>query len=46
MQKSNKLEFFNTFKSDYIPSSYLRLTSNLSERKELVKFYGQYQTKN
>jgi len=38
MQNSTKLEFFSTFKNDYIPSSYLGLTSKLSERKELVKF--------
>jgi len=38
MQNSTKLEFFNTFKNDYTPSSYLSLTSKLSERKELVKF--------
>ena len=38
MQNSTKLEFFNTFKNDYTPSSYLGLTSKLSERKELVKF--------
>ena len=38
MQNSSKLEFFNTFKNDYTPSSYLGLTNKLSERKELVKF--------
>jgi len=38
MQNSSKLEFFNTFKNDYTASSYLGLTSKLSERKELVKF--------
>ena len=38
MQNFIKFEFFNTFKNDYTPSSYLRLTSKLSERKELVKF--------
>ena len=37
MQNSTKLEFFNTFKNDYAPSSYLGLTNKLSERKELVK---------
>ena len=37
MQKSTKLEFFNTCKNDYTPSSYLGLTNKLSERKELVK---------
>ena len=37
MQNSTKLEFFNTFKNDYTPSSYLGLTNKLSERKELVK---------
>ena len=37
MQNSTKLEFFNTFKNDYAPSSYLDLTNKLSERKELVK---------
>ena len=34
----NKLEFFNAFKNDCTPSSYLGLTSKLSERKQLVKF--------
>ena len=38
MQNSTKQEFFNTFKNDYALSSYLGLTSQLSERKELVKF--------
>ena len=38
MQNSIKLEFFNTFKNDYTPSSYLGLTNKLSERKEQVKF--------
>ena len=38
MQNSTKLKFLNTFKNDYTPSSYLGLTSKLSERKELVKF--------
>ena len=38
MQNSIKLKFFNTFKNDCTPSSYLGLTSKLSERKELVKF--------
>ena len=38
IQKSSKLEFFNTFKNDYTPSSYLGLTSKLNERKEPVKF--------
>ena len=38
MQNSTKLEFFNTFKNDYTPFSYLGLTNKLSERKELVKF--------
>ena len=38
IQNSSKLEFFNTFKNDYTPSSYLSLTSKLNERKELVKF--------
>jgi len=38
MQSSTKLEFFNTFKNDYIPSSYLGIKSKPSERKELVKF--------
>ena len=33
-----KLEFFNTFMNDYTLSSYLGLTSKLSERKGLVKF--------
>ena len=37
MQNFTKLEFFNTFKNDYAPSSYLGLTNKLSERKELVK---------
>ena len=37
MQNSTKLEFFNTFKNNYTPSSYLDLTNKLSERKELVK---------
>ena len=37
IQNSNKLEFLNTLKNDYTPSSYLGLTSKLSERKELVK---------
>ena len=37
LQNSTKLEFFNTFKNDYTPSSYLGLTNKLSERKELVK---------
>ena len=39
IQNSIKLEFSNIFKNDYKPSSYLRLTSKLSERKELVKFW-------
>jgi len=38
MQNFTKLEFFNTFKNDYTPSSYLDLTGKLSERKELMKF--------
>ena len=38
IQTSSKLEFFNTFKNDYTPSSYLGLTSKLNERKEQVKF--------
>ena len=38
IQNSSKLQFFNTFKNDYTPSSYLSLTSKLNERKELVKF--------
>ena len=38
MQNSTKLEFFNTFKKDYTPSSYLGLINKLSERKELVNF--------
>ena len=38
MQNSTKLKFFNTFKNAYTPSSYLDLTSKLSENKELVKF--------
>jgi len=38
MQNSTKLEFFNTFKNDYTPSSYVGITSKQSERKELVKF--------
>ena len=38
MQSPTKLEFFNTFKNDYTPSSYLDLTNNLSKRKKkLVK---------
>ena len=37
MQNSTKLEFFNTFKNDYAPSSYLGLTNKPSGRKELVK---------
>ena len=37
MQNSTKLGFFNTFKNDYAPSSYLGLTNKLSERKELLK---------
>ena len=32
-QNSTKLEFFNTFKNDYTPSSYLDLTSKLSKEK-------------
>ena len=39
MQNSTKLKFFNTFKNDYAPSSYLGLTNKLSERKELVKLW-------
>ena len=38
MQNSTKLEFFNTFKNDYTPFSYLGLTNKLSERKDLAKF--------
>jgi len=38
MQNSTKRKFFNTFKNDYTASSYLGLTSELSERKQLVKF--------
>ena len=38
VQNSSKLEFFNTFKNDYTPSSYLGPTSKLNERKELMKF--------
>ena len=38
MQNASKLAFFNTFKNDYTPSSYLGLTNKLSERKEVVKF--------
>jgi len=38
MQNSAKLKFFKTFKNDYTPSSYLGLTSKLSERKELLTF--------
>ena len=38
IQNPSKLEFFNTFKNDYTPFSYLSLTSKLNERKELVKF--------
>ena len=38
MQNSTKLKCFYTFKTDYTSSSYLGLTSKLSERKELVKF--------
>ena len=37
MQNCTKLEFFNTFKNDYTPSSYLGLTNKLRERKEPVK---------
>ena len=38
VQNSSKLEFFNTFKNDYTPPSYLGLASKLNERKELAKF--------
>ena len=39
-QSSTKLEFFNTFKNDYTPSSYLGLTNKLSEWKEMSKNLG------
>ena len=38
MQNCNKLEFFNTLRSNYLLSSCLGLTNKLSERKDLVKF--------
>jgi len=39
MHNSTQLEIFNTLKNDLTPSSYLGLTSKLSERKEsVVKF--------
>lgn len=41
----NNLEFFNTFKIDYTPSSYLDLTNKLSERKDRVKYIRQSQRK-
>ena len=36
MQNSTKLEFLNTCKNDYTPSSYLGLTNKLSERGLLL----------
>ena len=45
IQNTAKLEFFNTFKNDYTPSSYLGQTNKLSERKELVKFSHDRQPK-
>jgi len=38
IQHSKKLEFYNTCKNEYTPSCYLKLTSKLNERKELMKF--------
>ena len=35
IQNSSKLEFFNTFKKDYTPASYLGLTRKSNERKEI-----------
>ena len=46
MQNSTKLEFFNTFKNDYAPSSYLGPTNKLSEKKRTSKIKDrQSQTK-
>lgn len=37
IQYSKKLEFYNTFKNEYMPSYYLGFTRKLNGRKELVK---------
>ena len=42
MPNSTKPEFFNTFKNDHTPSSYLGLTNKLRERKELRIETGRY----
>ena len=37
LQHSKKLEFYNTFKTEYTPSYYLDLTKKIINRKALVK---------
>ena len=37
MQIPTKLEFSNTYKNDYTPSSYLGLNNKLSKREKIVK---------
>ena len=37
LEDSKKLEFYNTFKTEYTPSYYLDLTKKITNRKSLVK---------
>ena len=37
LQYSQKLEFYRSFKNEYVTSSYLELTSRVSDRRTLTK---------
>ena len=37
LQHSQKLEFYRSFKNEYVTSSYLELTSRVSDRRTLTK---------